>query len=143
MVVLNLPMLRLSSAEKDLEQLYRQHVNKSCLNIDRSLCTFKLVITAFCVAGMLVGAVPASSSGLAAWISYMLALALHATLQQQQPGYYAASRGWLVLVFKLLLAALLMSLVVTCVLEPIHSVGSYVKVLLLGSGIVMLNCTGG
>lgn len=73
----------------------------------------------------------------------MLALALHAWLQQQQPGYYAANRGWLVLGFKLLLAAVLMSLVVTCVLEPIHSVGSYVKVLLMGSGIVMLNCTGG
>jgi hypothetical protein len=73
----------------------------------------------------------------------MLTLALHAALQQQHPGYYAACRSWLVLVFKLLLAAVLMSLVVTCVLEPINSVGSYVKVLLMGSGIVMLNCTGG
>jgi hypothetical protein len=72
----------------------------------------------------------------------MLTLALHAALQQRQPGYYAASRSWLVLVFKLLLTAVLMSLVVTCVLEPIHTVGSYVKVLLMGSGIVMLNCTG-
>jgi hypothetical protein len=72
----------------------------------------------------------------------MLTLTLHAALQQRQPGYYAASRGWLVLVFKLLLTAVLMSLVVTCVLEPIHTVGSYVKVLLMGSGIVMLNCTG-
>jgi peptidoglycan biosynthesis protein MviN/MurJ (putative lipid II flippase) len=73
----------------------------------------------------------------------MLMLTLHAVLQQRQPGYYAASRGWLVLVFKLLLTAVLMSLVVTCVLEPIHTVGSYMKVLLMGSGIVMLNCTGG
>lgn len=47
------------------------------------------------------------------------------------------------LLFKLLLTAVLMSLVVTCVLEPISSIGSYAKVLLMGSGIVMLNCTGG
>jgi hypothetical protein len=94
------------------------------------------------VLGLLAGAFPASKSGLAAWTAYLLTLALHAAVQQQ-PGYYAASRGWLVLVFKLLLGAVLMCLVVTCVLEPIHSPGSYVKVLLMGSGIVMLNCTGG
>ncbi|KAF6265146.1 hypothetical protein COO60DRAFT_1117651 [Scenedesmus sp. NREL 46B-D3] len=142
MVLLFGPVLRLSPAEKDLEQLYLQHVTKSYLKIDYALCVFKLAITACCVAGLLVGVASASRSGLAAWICYMLALALHAGLQQQQPGYYAANRGWLVLGFKLLLAAVLMSLVVTCVLEPIHSVGSYVKVLLMGSGIVMLNCTG-
>ncbi|WIA17775.1 hypothetical protein OEZ85_009288 [Tetradesmus obliquus] len=141
MVAIIRPLLCLSPAEKELEQLYREHVNKSYLKIDHALCLFKLSITVFCVAGLLAGAFPASKSGIAAWLAYLLTLALHAVLQQQ-PGFYAARRSWLVLLFKLLLTAVLMSLVVTCVLEPISSIGSYAKVLLMGSGIVMLNCTG-
>jgi hypothetical protein len=37
MVVLARPMLCLSPAEKDLEQLYRHHVTKSYLKIDHAL----------------------------------------------------------------------------------------------------------
>jgi hypothetical protein len=37
MVVLTRPMLCLSPAEKDLEQLYREHVKKSYLKIDHAL----------------------------------------------------------------------------------------------------------
>jgi hypothetical protein len=37
MFVLTRPMLCLSHAEKDLEQLYREHVKKSYLKIDHAL----------------------------------------------------------------------------------------------------------
>lgn len=63
-------------------------------------------------------------------------------LIQRYTEFYISHRLGLILVFKVLLAACLMGLVVTHTLEPAYSWGTFAKVLFMGGGVVMINCTG-
>eukprot|EP00878_Enallax_costatus_P005623 GHUV01005897.1.p1 GENE.GHUV01005897.1~~GHUV01005897.1.p1 ORF type:complete len:363 (+),score=81.13 GHUV01005897.1:791-1879(+) len=132
----------LKYANCELESIYEQDQAKAVVLVDRTLSAFKLSITVVLVVTILLGVLPASHAALVMWLLYMATLSVQQLIIQRHTDYYMQHRMYLVLLFKVALAACLTGLIVTHTLEPIHSWGTFAKVLFMGGGIVMVNCTG-
>lgn len=90
----------------------------------------------------MLGLLPAPPAAVALWFIYMSTLSLQQLVIQRYTEFYMQHRLQVVLLFKAALAGCLMGLVVTHTLEPVHNWGTFAKVLFMGAGIVMVNCTG-
>lgn len=90
----------------------------------------------------LCGLAPIQPAALLGWMLYASLLSAQTLLVRCFPALYSSQRHWLVMCFKFSLAACLLYLIPTSVLEPIHSYGSFAKMLILGGGVVAFNCTG-
>jgi hypothetical protein len=115
---------------------------RALLHLDSTICSIKLAVTVFMVALIAARVLPATPLAFGLWVGYMTLLWAQHLAFTMAPGVCSAHREPLIVAFKLAYAGVLLALVPTFVLEPVHGPGTFIKVLVMGSGLVLLNCTG-